>query len=58
MGLETSVKGGVSAAKSHWVFFLVLMVVLIGLALKYDRKNGGTIGAKLAGLPLVGQFFA
>jgi hypothetical protein len=58
MGVESAVKGGVSAAKSHWIFFLLLTVVLVGLALKYDRKNGGAIGAKLAGLPLVGRFFA
>ncbi len=58
MGLESSVKGGFSAAKSHWVFFLVLTIVLVGLALKYDRKNGGTLGARLAGLPVVGRFFA
>ncbi len=58
MGLESSVKGGAAAAKSHWVFFLVVTVVVVGLALKYDRKNGGAISAKLAGLPLVGRFFA
>jgi hypothetical protein len=58
MGIESAVKGGANAAKSHWVFFLVATIVLVGLALKYDRNNGGAIGAKLAGLPLIGRFFA
>ena len=58
MGLEAGVKGGFSSLKSHWIFFGVAIVVLVGLALKYERRNPGAISSKLAGLPLVGQFFA
>jgi len=53
-----AVKAGVSSLKSHWIFFLVLALVLVGLALSYDAKNGGTIRAKFAGLPVVGRFFS
>lgn len=58
MGVTSEVKGGFSALKSHWIFFLVAIVVLVGMAMKYDRKNNGAISSRLASLPLFGRFFA
>lgn len=57
MGATAEVKGGWSALKSHWIFFLIAAVVLVGMAFKYDRANNGAISSRLASLPLVGRFF-
>ncbi len=58
MGIEAGAKSGFGALKSHWVFFLIFTAVVVGLAIKYDRTNNGAISSRLAGLPLVGRFFA
>jgi hypothetical protein len=56
MGLEASAKSGFSALKTHWLFFLIVIVVAFGLISKYD--TAGRVRGFLVGLPLVGRFFA
>jgi hypothetical protein len=57
------VKGGWSALKSHWMFFLVAIILLAGWAFKYDAEHvdpatgTGKIRSLIAGLPVVGNFF-
>lgn len=58
MGIAASAKGGWAALKTHWVFFAVLGVVVAGLAISQNAKRNGMIQTRLAGLPLVGRFFA
>jgi len=54
-------KAGLNAFKSHWVFFLVVVLFLVGLAFKLDRDNQAKGGkgflAWFGGLPVVGGFF-
>lgn len=55
---EAAAKAGFSAIKSHWIFFLLLALAVVGLALSYDARNGGALRSKFASIPLVGRFFA
>ena len=59
--MADGVASGISATKgfvkNHWLAFLVVAFVVVTLALAYDRKNGGKLSTKLAGLPLVGKLF-
>lgn len=54
-------KAGLSAAKTHWIFFAIAASVLLGLAFAYDGKNPGAIRGKinstLGRLPVVGSWF-
>jgi hypothetical protein len=58
MSIMSGVKAGFGALKSHWVFFLVLAIVVAGLAISQNAKRGGMIQTRLASIPLVGRFFA
>lgn len=53
-------KMGWNALKSHWLFFAILILLLVLLAVGYDKKNGtfSSWRAKLATWPLVGPLFA
>lgn len=54
MGIEAGAKGGVSALKSHWIFFLLFAVAVVWAVKRYEKTNPGF----LAGLPLIGRIFA
>lgn len=56
-GVTAEVKGGWSALKSHWLFFLIAIFLIVGMAFKYDNANQGKVRTWIAGLPLVGPFF-
>jgi hypothetical protein len=56
MGLEAGAKSGFNALKTHWLFFLIVIVVAYALITKYDTN--GRVRGFLTGLPLVGKFFA
>lgn len=54
MGIAAEAKGGVSALKSHWIFFFVFALAVLWAANRYEKSHPGF----LAGLPLIGRFFA
>jgi hypothetical protein len=58
MAIEGEAKTAVKAFKTHWVAVAILSVVVLLIGIRYDRKNNGALSAKLAKLPLVGNWFA
>ncbi len=58
MGAAAGVEATKGFVKNHWIAFGVVAVVVAILALAYDKKNGGSLTARFAGLPLVGKLFA
>jgi hypothetical protein len=60
MSIAAGAKAGFGALKSHWIFFAVLFVVLILLAINYDAKNKtfSNWRDKVATFPIIGGLFA
>jgi hypothetical protein len=56
MGVESAAKSGFSALKTHWLFFLIVIVVAYALITKFDTNQ--RVRGFLVGLPVVGKFFA
>ena len=59
MSVVAGAKAGFGSLKAHWLFFTILILVLIMLAIGYDKKNGtfSAWRAKAAGWPIVGTIF-
>lgn len=59
MAVTAEIKSGWGALKSHWMFFAALILLLVLLAIGYDKKNGtfSSWRAKLATFPLIGPLF-
>lgn len=55
--MESEVKSGLKAVKTHWVAFLVAGAVLVIAAFWYEHKNPGSISSKIVKIPLVGGLF-
>lgn len=56
--VESEAKGALKSVKQYWPAFLVVGVLLVAWALRYDRKNNGALTSKLAKAPLIGGWFS
>ncbi len=57
-GVEAGFNATKGFVKNHWLAFAVVALVVVALAMKYDRQSGGKLSANIAKLPLVGSWFA